>query len=62
MKAKIQMHHFICSTCEVVNEMNNFIENWFETNGNPCLICNWDKSACSCYQDLIERGAIVEEV
>jgi len=38
----------------------SFIENWLNTNGNPCLVCGKDKFKCNYYRELVESGIIDE--
>ena len=43
---RISIGHFLRSNCESVNEFDKFIDNWLESNGNPCTSCVGDKTKC----------------
>ena len=52
---EVNMHEFISGGCEAVGKSSTFLDNWFETNRNPCKVCQNDKSKCAFYKELCLR-------
>jgi hypothetical protein len=44
--------------CEVMKEQEKFLYYWCTTESNPCPKCSKDKSKCSYYKKLVERGIL----
>jgi endo-beta-N-acetylglucosaminidase D len=60
MTTKTYLYDFILSTCKAKADRSDFIDIWFDTNGNPCLLCEKDKSICGFYKSLVDKGVIAE--
>ena len=58
---EIKMYDFVSGKCAVMEDKSRFIDCWIETNGNPCLVCDMDKSNCSFYMELSEKGVLGKE-
>lgn len=54
MSKKFKMHNFVSGGCVAVKDKEKFLNNWFDTTGNPCLVCGEDKSECPYYKKLKE--------
>jgi len=61
MDPKVSMLEYINGKCEAVKESEKFLDNWFDTDGDPCSICSKDRSKCRFYKALRDKGAIDEE-
>ena len=61
MKRRLNMCDFVRSGCESAKESENFLDDWFKTKRNPCSICGKDKSKCSFYKELVDKGVIDEK-
>ena len=61
MRTKINMWEFVPHNCEAMKEPEKFLEDWYRTESNPCSICSSDKSHCSYFKNLVERGIIDDE-
>ena len=54
------MCDFAFGRCESVKEPERFLDAWFKTAGNPCSVCETDKSECGFHKEFVDRGAISE--
>ena len=54
------MVDFVKGNCKAIDDKNKFVEDWLETNRDPCSICATDKSRCSYYKQLAD-GDILQE-
>lgn len=58
---KTKMYDFVLGKCAVMEDKSRFLDLWLETKGNPCLVCGVDKSNCSFYIELSEKGVLGKE-
>jgi hypothetical protein len=55
-KGEVSMHAFVSGGCLAIKESKTFLDDWFQTNRNPCSVCKMDKSLCSFYKGLRLRA------
>ena len=58
MSRKFKLLDFVHNECDAAKEPEKFVDNWLNSSGNPCSICDKDKSKCKLYQKLVEIGAL----
>src|ERR1700681_3787445 len=58
MEDEMHIVNFVSDKCEAVKESKEFVDEWFDTNGNPCSVCHNEKSKCSYYNELVEKGVV----
>ena len=61
MNKKKKMCEFVFGGCKPAKEPEWFVPVWLKTKGNPCSVCETDKSKCSFYKELVAKGTIDEE-
>jgi len=61
MTRQVKMYDFVSSRCTVMEDKSRFVDCWLATKGNPCLACDVDKSNCSFYKELTDKGALGKE-
>jgi len=54
---EIRIIDFILGQCDATHS-KQFVDYWLVTNGSPCYICGNEKSTCSFFNALLERGAL----
>ncbi len=55
-KGKVKMHEFVSGGCLVTSESKTFLNDWYRTDRNPCLVCTMDKDQCPFYAKIRSRS------